>query len=84
MPARPHIVGYQCAGIIREVGPSVTDRTVGQRVVTFTAYGSHAAIVSVPVGATWLVPGRSLTWNGRPAYRSRSAPPMTVFSSSVT
>ena len=56
MPARPHIVGYQCAGIIREVGPNVTDRSVGQRVVTFTAYGSHAAIVSVPVGATWLVP----------------------------
>ena len=29
----PHIVGYQCAGAIREVGPNVKDRKVGQRVV---------------------------------------------------
>jgi NADPH2:quinone reductase len=56
MTSKPHIVGYQCAGIIREVGPNVTDRSVGQRVVTFTAHGSHASIVSVPVAATWLIP----------------------------
>jgi NADPH2:quinone reductase len=56
MPSRPHIVGYQCAGVIREVGANVKDRSVGQRVVTFTAYGSHAAIVSVPAVATWVIP----------------------------
>jgi NADPH:quinone reductase-like Zn-dependent oxidoreductase len=33
MASRPHIVGYQCAGIIREAGSNVTDRSVGQRVV---------------------------------------------------
>jgi NADPH2:quinone reductase len=56
MASRPHIVGYQCAGVVREVGSNVTDRSVGQRVVTLTAHGSHASIVSVPAGATWLIP----------------------------
>jgi NADPH2:quinone reductase len=56
MASQPHIVGYQCAGIVREVGSNVTDRSVGQRVVTFTSHGSHASIVSVPAGATWLIP----------------------------
>jgi NADPH:quinone reductase len=56
MASRPHIVGYQCAGVVREVGSNVTDRSVGQRVVAFTAHGSHASIVSVPAGATWLIP----------------------------
>lgn len=53
---RPHIVGYQCAGIVREVGPNVTERQVGQRVVAVGAYGSHAEIVSGRVNATWVVP----------------------------
>ncbi|HUS82582.1 MAG TPA: zinc-binding dehydrogenase [Dehalococcoidia bacterium] len=56
MPSRPHIVGYQCAGIIREAGANVGDRAVGQRVATFVAYGSHASIVSAPAASTWLVP----------------------------
>src|SRR3989304_5296876 len=29
MPSRPHIVGYQCAGVIREVGENVSDRAAG-------------------------------------------------------
>ena len=29
LASRPHIVGYQCAGVIREVGANVTDRAVG-------------------------------------------------------
>src|SRR2546428_12681920 len=33
MAARPHIVGYQCAGVIRAVGEQVSDRKVGHRVV---------------------------------------------------
>jgi len=56
LASRPHIVGYQCAGIIREVGANVTDRAVGQRVVAIMGYGSHASMVSVPASATWLVP----------------------------
>jgi len=56
MPSRPHIVGYQCAGTVREVGANVSDRAVGQPLVTFVAYGSHASIVSAPAMSTWPVP----------------------------
>lgn len=53
---KPHIVGYQAAGTIREVGEQVTDRKPGQRVVTSSADGSHASVRSVPVRGSWLVP----------------------------
>lgn len=56
MPAVPHIVGYQCAGVIREVGAEVTDRAVGQRVVAFMPHGSHAAMAAVLAQQTWVVP----------------------------
>ncbi|MBI2724362.1 MAG: zinc-binding dehydrogenase [Chloroflexi bacterium] len=56
MPATPHIVGYQCAGVIREVGAQLDDRKVGQRVVAFMPHGSHAAVVSVPANQTWVLP----------------------------
>src|SRR5207244_13499455 len=56
MPSRPHIVGYQCAGVVREVGSEVGDRRPGQRVVAVMANGSHASVVSVPANSTWLVP----------------------------
>src|SRR3546814_4858621 len=56
MPARPHIVGYQCGGTIEAVGADVTDRDVGQRVVATMAHGSHPELVAVPAGAPWVVP----------------------------
>ncbi len=56
MPARPHIVGYQCAGIIREVGSQVTDRSVGQAVVVVMPFGSHASMVAVAGQQTFPVP----------------------------
>jgi NADPH2:quinone reductase len=56
MIAMPHIVGYQCAGTIREVAPDVTDRTVGQRVVASMPSGSHAELVAVPSIITWVIP----------------------------
>lgn len=56
MPAKPHVVGYQCAGTISEVGAEVTDRTVGQRVVCINVHGSHAERRAVPAGSTWLLP----------------------------
>jgi NADPH2:quinone reductase len=54
--ASPHIVGYQCAGTIVQVGDQVTDRTVGQRVVCTMFNGSHAELVAVPALITWPIP----------------------------
>jgi NADPH2:quinone reductase len=56
MSSTPHIVGYQCAGVIREVGSSVTDRSVGQEVVCVMPFGSHAEVVSVAAMQTFVVP----------------------------
>ena len=56
MTSTPHIVGYQCGGTVREVGAEVTDRAIGQRVVCTMASGSHAELVAVPEGSTWVVP----------------------------
>src|SRR5215475_15129727 len=47
MTARPHIVGYQCAGVVRAVGDGVTRPEVGQRVVAVMPQGSHAELVAV-------------------------------------
>jgi NADPH2:quinone reductase len=54
----PHIVGYQCAGEIIEVGSQVTNRNIGQRVVTILEWGSHAEIAAAPAADTWLVPDK--------------------------
>jgi len=56
LAARPHIVGYQCAGTILDVGADVTDRRVGQRVVATSLFGSHAELFAVPASLTWVVP----------------------------
>jgi NADPH2:quinone reductase len=53
---RPHIVGYNCAGVVREVGAEVPDRKPGDRVMAVMANGSHASMVSVPATSTWVVP----------------------------
>jgi NADPH2:quinone reductase len=56
MASRPHIVGYQCAGVVREVGTDVKDRKPGQKVVAVMLHGSHAALVAVPSATTWVLP----------------------------
>ena len=53
---RPHVVGYQAAGTIVEVGAQVTGFAVGDRVVTTGADGSHAAMRATAASATWKVP----------------------------
>lgn len=52
----PHIVGYQAAGTIVEVGAEVTSLKVGQRVTTVNVHGSHAELRSVFAGTAWPVP----------------------------
>lgn len=53
---RPHVVGYQAAGIIATVGAEVPDFSVGQAVVTVNTDGSHAEKRSVPATSAWLIP----------------------------
>jgi NADPH:quinone reductase len=56
IPSAPHIVGYQAAGVIREVGDGVTNLSPGQAVVTLMFAGSHAELVSVPAASVWVLP----------------------------
>ncbi len=56
LTSSPHIVGYQAAGEIIEVGAGVTNLRVGQKVTTVNMSGSHAALRAVPARAAWLVP----------------------------
>lgn len=53
---KPHIVGYQAAGTIIDVGDQVTNLKRGQRVVTVNAFGSHAELRSVFARTAWVVP----------------------------
>lgn len=56
MAGSPHIVGYQAAGEIAEVGAEVTHLKVGQKVVTVNAFGSHAELRAVPARNAWPIP----------------------------
>ena len=54
--SKPHIVGYQAAGEVIEVGSEVTRLEVGQKVATTNAYGSHAELRAVPARNAWPIP----------------------------
>ena len=63
---RPHVVGYQAAGEIIEVGSEVTHLKVGQKVATSNAYGSHAELRAVPARPTGPWASSMATHCGRP------------------
>jgi NADPH:quinone reductase len=52
----PHIVGYQCAGTVAEVGTDVQGFAVGDRAVTVGLDGSHAERRATPEAFAWKVP----------------------------
>jgi NADPH2:quinone reductase len=56
LATHPHVVGYQAAGFVREVGAGVENFAVGQSVVATMGYGSHAELASVSTRAAWAVP----------------------------
>jgi NADPH2:quinone reductase len=53
---RPHIVGYQAAGEVVQVGAEVDNIRVGDKVVTTGAHGSHAELRAVPARTAWVIP----------------------------
>lgn len=53
---RPHVVGYQAAGEVIEVGAEVTTLKVGDKVCTTGAFGSHAELRAVPARTAWKIP----------------------------
>jgi len=53
---KPHVVGYQAAGEVVEVGSEVTNLKVGDKAVTTGAYGSHAELRAVSARAAWKIP----------------------------
>lgn len=56
MATVPHIVGYQCAGTVLDVGSAVDGFVVGDRVVTVGLNGSHAELRAVPATFAWRLP----------------------------
>jgi NADPH2:quinone reductase len=53
---RPHIVGYQASGVVREVGDGVEGFHAGQRVVATMMHGSHAELAASAARKTWALP----------------------------
>jgi NADPH2:quinone reductase len=52
----PHVVGYQCSGVVIAVGENVTKIVPGDRVVTTGVDGSHAQLRAAGEAFTWKVP----------------------------
>ena len=53
---KPHIVGYQAAGEVIQVGEEVDNIKVGDKVVTTGAFGSHAELRAVAARTAWVIP----------------------------
>ncbi|HKD23750.1 MAG TPA: zinc-binding alcohol dehydrogenase family protein, partial [Rhizomicrobium sp.] len=56
MPMKPHIVGYQAAGQVIEVGADVKSFRVGDKVATVGPFGSHAEKRLVHERTAWKIP----------------------------
>src|SRR4249919_1745342 len=57
-PKPPCVVGYEVTGYIDAVGPGVSSRRVGDRILALTHFGGYADTVVVPAVHCYLVPPR--------------------------
>jgi NADPH:quinone reductase-like Zn-dependent oxidoreductase len=55
-PPPPMVVGYEVAGEVDAVGPSVVGHAPGDRVMALTRFGGYADVVVVPEGQVAAVP----------------------------
>jgi len=53
---KPHIVGYQAAGEVVQVGAEVKDFRIGDKAVTTGFNGSHAELRAVAARTAWKIP----------------------------
>jgi NADPH:quinone reductase len=53
---KPHIVGYQAAGEVVQVGPEVKEFRIGDKAVTTGFNGSHAELRAVAARTAWKIP----------------------------
>ena len=56
LASKPHIVGYQASGTVREVGANTKGFTPGQAVVATMGFGSHAEVICPWAVSTWPIP----------------------------
>jgi NADPH2:quinone reductase len=52
----PHIVGYQCSGVVIGLGADTQGFSLGQRVLSVTKWGSHAEYIAVEASRVWPLP----------------------------
>jgi putative PIG3 family NAD(P)H quinone oxidoreductase len=55
-PGASPIIGLECSGTVIEVGPGVSGRSTGERVMALLAGGGYAEEVVVPAGCAMAVP----------------------------
>jgi NADPH2:quinone reductase len=56
MTSTPHVVGYQSAGTVLQVGENIGEFAVGDRVVSVGVAGSHAELRVVSPAFSWMIP----------------------------
>lgn len=57
----PFVMGFECSGIIEDLGEGVTDFKVGDRVTAIAEVGAWAELVAVPSKQVYKIP-KDLEW----------------------
>lgn len=57
----PFTMGFECAGVIEELGEGVTDFKVGDRVTAISEFGAWAELVAIPAKHVYQIP-KDLEW----------------------